>query len=61
MAFAQALAEATGLRITPAYVRYWETAVGVPPASVVEAVSQLLGIPPTLIWTREQLRSLNGG
>ena len=45
-----------GLHITAAYVRYWETAVGVPPAVVVEAASQLLEIPPTLIWTREQLR-----
>ena len=53
--FAAALSAATGLHITPAYVRYWETAVGVPPARVVAAVAQLLGIPPTLIWTREQL------
>lgn len=55
--FAQALSEATGLRVTPAYVRYWETAVGVPPGVVVEAVSQLLDVPPTLIWTQEQLRT----
>lgn len=57
-AFAVALSEATGLRITPPYVRYWETAIGVPPAAVVEAVAQLLEIPPTLLWTREQLRAV---
>ena len=56
VAFAEALSRATGLHITPAYVRYWETAVGVPPARVVAAVARLLKIPPTLIWTREQLR-----
>ena len=55
-AFAAALTEATGLHITAAYVRYWETAVGVPPATVVAATARLLEIPPTLIWTREQLR-----
>lgn len=59
-AFAQALAEAAGFGITPAYVRYWETAVGVPPARVIEAVSQLLEVPPTLIWTQEQLRTVGG-
>ena len=56
-AFADALSEATGLRITSAYVRYWETAVGVPPGVVIEATSLLLDVPPTLIWTQEQLRS----
>ncbi len=55
-AFADALSEATGLRITSAYVRYWETAVGVPPGVVIEATSLLLDVPPTLIWTQEQLR-----
>ena len=53
--FAEALTEATGVRITAAYVRYWESAVGVPPAVVVEAVAKLLKIPPTLIWAQEQL------
>ena len=56
-AFAHALSEATGLRITSAYVRYWETAVGIPPGLVIEATSLLLDVPPTLIWTQEQLRS----
>ncbi len=53
--FAEALTERTGLRITPSYVRPWESALGVPPTAVVEAVAELLEIPPTLIWTREQL------
>ena len=57
-AFAAALSEATGLHITPPYVRYWETAIGVPPAAVVEAVALILEIPPTLVWTREQLRAV---
>lgn len=56
--FAEALAETTGLKITAAYVRYWESAVGVPPGPVVEAVSRLLETPPTLIWAQEQLRAL---
>ena len=53
--FADALTEATGIAITAAYVRYWESAVGVPPAQVVEAAAELLEILPTLIWTQEQL------
>ena len=59
--FAEALTERTGLRITPSYVRYWESAIGVPPAQVVEAIAELLEVPPTLIWTQEQLRHLARG